>query len=327
MLAQYCQYERRNEEDAELVRELSDLVDATYQPILLLSDYFAGVGAANGTLDIAGRSSYSSAHAAAVLEARILLEYLWIKLDKESWEEAKKAYPKNQYSEAGQKFFNATGLNPKVVEDKWEEVKQLIHHFLSPQWEGDPASGRIERELKASPSGAEEAWKKIAVVRNSAKSSKERQTKERRSHFQYVIYDKVLATKPMKIGWVRDQVRMLVDGEAKKTAADRGDDKKAPEPDGPCHPYTWCQNGKRLPDKLQRLTWKLVKHLWDKKDNTASLDSLAEPVYGDREQIVDKASVGNQRTKANRFFEDHNIPWRVQIIDEIVSLIRSEQQP
>ena len=95
-----------------------------------------------------------------------------------------------------------------------------------------------------------------------------------------------------------------------------------PQADGPCHPYTWQENGERIDDQLQPAAWRMVNHLWSRRYLSASFDQLEVPIYNEHDDRVDNITAGSLRSAANRFFKKHNLPYRVCIKQTIVYLSR-----
>lgn len=89
--------------------------------------------------------------------------------------------------------------------------------------------------------------------------------------------------------------------------------------DAPTPPDGFTYKGQ----KFQGLTPKpmrLIIHLWIQTNRTSRFDDLADPVWGDRNEIVTKDAVGSLRRQANKFFKDNNIPFRVTINEPHVTL-------
>jgi hypothetical protein len=94
--------------------------------------------------------------------------------------------------------------------------------------------------------------------------------------------------------------------------------------DGPCHPYSWRRDGKKIVGRMQPAAWRMVNHLWTHVDRAAEFKELKLPVYGDREHTADANAFGSLRRAANSFFKKHCIPWRVQLKSRLVSLEYAE---
>jgi hypothetical protein len=91
------------------------------------------------------------------------------------------------------------------------------------------------------------------------------------------------------------------------------------DPDGPVDGFRWRQNGEVLDDTMQPMPWRLVKYLFDAKDNTATFSDLSPVVGDDHEYILDQSNAKGHQTKANKYFVDHGIPLTVRIkADKII---------
>jgi hypothetical protein len=107
---------------------------------------------------------------------------------------------------------------------------------------------------------------------------------------------------------------------AKEAALACGEIDKAPQEDGPCHPYTWRQNGEVIADRMQPAAWRLVDSLWRRPSRCAAFDELGEHVYQDRDHIFDQTAIGSLRRAANKFFKANGISLRVALKKTLVSL-------
>jgi len=56
-----------------------------------------------------------------------------------------------------------------------------------------------------------------------------------------------------------------------------------------------------------------VKHLWGRRDRTASALDLAEPVWGDHELEPDKNQLGGTRRDINSFLRKHKVPLHAKM--------------
>jgi hypothetical protein len=92
-------------------------------------------------------------------------------------------------------------------------------------------------------------------------------------------------------------------------------------PDGPCPPFTWRHEGKIVKDNMQPAAWKMVKHLWQAAELSATTDDLKLPVYDDAERETGENEFGSLRRAANSFFKEHKIPWRITIKKRVVGLV------
>lgn len=86
--------------------------------------------------------------------------------------------------------------------------------------------------------------------------------------------------------------------------------------DGPVGGYRWRHNGEVSEDSMRRTAWKLASLLYEKMPDMVDFRDLAEPVFGDREEPVDRNQVGTHRKFANKFFEDHGVPFRVRTSEQ-----------
>ena len=83
------------------------------------------------------------------------------------------------------------------------------------------------------------------------------------------------------------------------------------EADGPCDHCTWRHKGKVIDDKMERRAWLLANLLFHRQPSPVEFVDLAEPVFSEREDLVDYNMVSNPRTDANNFFLKHSIPWEI----------------
>ena len=93
------------------------------------------------------------------------------------------------------------------------------------------------------------------------------------------------------------------------------------ESDGPiAGGFRW--NGKEhygLIDKPNSL----VRVLWNSENRVAGFDDCAGPVWGDHNADVTYESLASLRTRVNKFFKKHGIPFRVEVSKKVgeVSLL------
>lgn len=92
--------------------------------------------------------------------------------------------------------------------------------------------------------------------------------------------------------------------------------------DGPIAPNVFVFKGERY-EVPAGIVFRLIDALWTASDRTMELSELAEPVWGDCEITVKKGMVGSARTRANRFFKDDCLPFKVQVIKGHAVLSRS----
>ncbi|QEG01602.1 hypothetical protein Mal15_56790 [Stieleria maiorica] len=84
-----------------------------------------------------------------------------------------------------------------------------------------------------------------------------------------------------------------------------------PNPDGPVLPKGWRHAG-HVYTNIEPRPSKLVSFLWKLSDRSAEWDDLAEPVWGDRAATLKEGqAVESACRKANKFFRDNKIPWKV----------------
>lgn len=197
------------------VGELIQQVQAAYQVLLLTSDSFASVWEDGQIFSVNGRS-YSNAHIAAVAEARIFLEYLWIKLDKKDWEQHEKAWQKDHYSSQGQAFFNGTGLKLELVRQKQANARRLTREALA-AWDAEFApkiSSTINNERQRL--SADHA-RRVALAAqpwiSALADSKSRTTPDRiLSAKSGKLFDELIKKKNGLIKEIAHHVHELVDG-------------------------------------------------------------------------------------------------------------------
>jgi hypothetical protein len=87
-----------------------------------------------------------------------------------------------------------------------------------------------------------------------------------------------------------------------------------PPQDGPIEPNAFAWKGK-VGYGLSRVPFFLVRHLWQKKSQTATFDELTQAVWGKTNQyaIPSDAAVRGVQRRVNRFFESHSFPWRITL--------------
>ena len=90
--------------------------------------------------------------------------------------------------------------------------------------------------------------------------------------------------------------------------------------EGPSPPDKFSFNGTAY-SVPRPMVFKLIEHLWRSRGRTSRIDNLAEPVWGDHGGSVDDSSLGSVRRDANKFFEEHGLPFRVRTKSRCVSLV------
>lgn len=119
---------------------------------------------------------------------------------------------------------------------------------------------------------------------------------------------------------VEEALCMLSFGQVVPTPAQRSDTVEGATttrvsgvaPDGPVRPDGFRYEG-HLYDGVREMSWRLIIHLWNAANHSASFDDLAEFVWGDRElRHLDESQFGTARRDANRFFNEHSLPFRVR---------------
>ena len=83
---------------------------------------------------------------------------------------------------------------------------------------------------------------------------------------------------------------------------------------GPVAPSWFWWNGCRFRVR-QPLIWRLLDHLWRTTTRSAEFEELAEPVWQDHAALMGEAATNSARTKARKFFRQHDIPLTVRVID------------
>lgn len=120
----------------------------------------------------------------------------------------------------------------------------------------------------------------------------------------------------------KEKARLLVNGE-----------EDAPVTDGPTEPFTWTHEGTVIGHRMHEAAWNLVSHLWQCRHRSEYWNNLGEPVYGDAEHSMSHEVVPSLRKKANKFFSEYDIPYRVsvhkgkKIGDERVILKEKQKEP
>ena len=93
----------------------------------------------------------------------------------------------------------------------------------------------------------------------------------------------------------------------------------SPLVDGPCHPYSWRQDGQTT-GKMRTGSWKMVKHWWQQPELAATFGDLLQPVYDDSNHIALADAYSSLCREANKFFKEHGIPWRAHTKKAVVYL-------
>ena len=90
--------------------------------------------------------------------------------------------------------------------------------------------------------------------------------------------------------------------------------------DGPMQPDRFAFGGEfyRIPTPL---LWRLINHVWLAPGRRASVDSLAEAVWGDRKHDISYLALASLRRNANRFFSRNNLPFRMRTSQDAVMLL------
>jgi hypothetical protein len=93
-----------------------------------------------------------------------------------------------------------------------------------------------------------------------------------------------------------------------------------PSSDGPFPPDGF-QYGGRIESIGRTKVWKLINHLWVRRNRTSTIRELAGPVWDDESMVVEKSRLGSLRRDANSFFENCGWPFRVTIKGDYVSIV------
>ncbi len=103
--------------------------------------------------------------------------------------------------------------------------------------------------------------------------------------------------------------------------------KTEPKPDGPVEPNKFRYAGKEFPGLPPR-QFQLVKELWKRRDRAASIDDLAEPVWGDREDPPTQSAAKSMVRRVNNFFCDNSLPLELSFskISRTVSMKETSQK-
>lgn len=100
----------------------------------------------------------------------------------------------------------------------------------------------------------------------------------------------------------------------------------APNRDGPFAPNGFRWEGKEF-QGLQPLPWRVVNYLWSKKpDHSAPFHQLAEPVWNDRNVIVDSGTFRSAR-KGNSWLKRNGIPFEIASEANVAFLKKVERGP
>jgi hypothetical protein len=93
--------------------------------------------------------------------------------------------------------------------------------------------------------------------------------------------------------------------------------------DGPVAPDKFAYGGGVYIVQSQ-LVWRLISHVWKKPGHRASVDSLAEGVWGNPKHDISYLALATLRRNANRFFTTNNLPFKMRAgRDGVVILDRS----
>jgi hypothetical protein len=94
---------------------------------------------------------------------------------------------------------------------------------------------------------------------------------------------------------------------------------------GPVAPYWFWWNGQRY-EVQQPLIWRLIDFLWQAATRSAEFEELAEHVWQDHAALMGEAATNSARTKARKFFQQHDIPLTVRVIDRRFVLEETVEQ-
>lgn len=60
------------------------------------------------------------------------------------------------------------------------------------------------------------------------------------------------------------------------------------------------------------LVWRLISHVWHRPSRRASVDSLAEGVWGNPKHDISYLALATLRRNANRFFSKNDLPFKMK---------------
>jgi hypothetical protein len=89
--------------------------------------------------------------------------------------------------------------------------------------------------------------------------------------------------------------------------------------DGPDRPDKFVFHGDTF-DQLTGLAFKLVEFLWKQPDRKANDGQIATEVWGDHALNLDDR-LGSVRKRANEFFDEHNLPFKVKLLGGYAELV------
>ncbi len=131
--------------------------------------------------------------------------------------------------------------------------------------------------------------------------------REKRALIQFCIDEVYAGESPAVSGSeVASDIARLALGTARRLAKEWEAD-----PDGPVPPNAFQWKGK-FSEGLQEAPWRLVNALWSARNRTLPIDTeLGGVVWLEHALEPDENQVDGVRTKANRFFDSHEIPFQV----------------
>ena len=98
------------------------------------------------------------------------------------------------------------------------------------------------------------------------------------------------------------------------TVIERAGGESEKTPDGPIQPFGFRWRGEEF-EGLPPLPWRLINHLWQQEERSASFDELGKPVWDDQEAPFEPDFSGNRfgpvRRDANKWLKENNLPFKV----------------
>jgi hypothetical protein len=101
---------------------------------------------------------------------------------------------------------------------------------------------------------------------------------------------------------------------------------KAPAADGPIPPDAFLFDGHRF-DGLARQPFLALQYLWTQPSRAATKEDLAEPVFGDTNELVTKGQLHNIRRDLNEFFRSHRLPFTARVANGYLTVEQVKALP
>jgi len=95
---------------------------------------------------------------------------------------------------------------------------------------------------------------------------------------------------------------------------------------GPVEPDKFAFNG-ALYDVPSPLVWRLLDYVWRTPGRRASVESLSVGVWDDPQHSISYLALATLRRNANRFFRQHELPFKMKAGQEEVVLLFTKAHP